>query len=447
MFTDIIRYIIHFLIGSDTSERISDLIGYTSDEASFHRYKIVIRPSGFFDEKVYGSSLSMPVLPLKQIDDIPVLFGEPIIEQKGNVMVVHADIVASAYFLLSRYEEVIRRDMRDEHGRFPGKESLLYRAGFMHRPVVDEYGCLLRNWLAQSGIETDRPPQAFRQINLTHDVDAPFSMRTWRNMVRGIREGRRIPLLLRTKFGPLENDPFYTFPWLLKENEQVRNEIGKEKCFSVFFFKAGGNEFRDKPHYNLYGKDIRALIELLSAYHGMIGLHSSYQAGKNPSLVPTEKAFLERATGRKITMNRHHFLASREPEDMLFLEQAGITDDYTMGYADVAGFRLGTSRPVRWIDVSRKRLSSLLLHPLILMDGTLIGSDYMGLNRQEATAYSKQLIRQVRMHNGEVTILWHNTSATADGGYLRELYHDILEYIKEERDENYNNSRCASAIY
>lgn len=53
-------------------------------------------------------------------------------------------------FLISRYEEMVRRGLRDEHGRFPGKESLPYRAGFLHRPIVDEYRMLLHRWLRQS---------------------------------------------------------------------------------------------------------------------------------------------------------------------------------------------------------------------------------------------------------------------------------------------------------
>ncbi|MDR2920721.1 MAG: polysaccharide deacetylase family protein [Tannerella sp.] len=430
---DIIRYIIQFLVGTDSATGISDLIGYTSDETSFHNYKVIIYPSDFFDQKIYGTAHSMPVLPLKHIDDIPILFGQALVEQKDGRLIVYADIIAGSFFLLSRYEEIIQRNIRDKHGRFPGKESLPFRAGFIHRPVVDEYGRLLRDWLSQVGVNVESPPEVFQRINLTHDVDAPFFMRTWRNIARGIRDKENIRKLLKIKFGPLENDPFYTFPWFLKENEQVQNCFGKELCTSVFFMKAGGNELRDKPRYNLYGKDIKALFKLIANYGGIIGLHSSYQAGRYPDIIPEEKNSLEKAIDTKITANRHHFLASREPEDMAVLEQAGITDDYTMGYADMAGFRLGTSRPVRWIDAGRKRLSSLQLHPLTIMDGTLIGSEYMGLNQQDATLYCQQLIRQTQMHHGELTLLWHNTSAAPGCGYLKELYHDLLEYIKGQK--------------
>lgn len=429
---DIIRYIIQFLVGNESPAGVSDLIGYTSDESSFYKYKIIIFPSGFFDEKIYGTIHSMPALPLKLIDDVPVLFGQPVVEQKDGRLIVYADIIAGSFFLMSRYEETIRRDVRDEHGRFPGKESLPFRAGFMDRPVIDEYGRLLRNWLTQLGVKVGNPKQTFRQINLTHDVDAPFSMRTWRNIARGIKERKNIRKILQTKFGPPENDPYYTFPWLLNKNKQVQNHFGKERCSSIFFFKAGGNEFRDKPRYNLFSRDIRELFKLISASDGVFGLHSSYQAGKCPDIIPEEKIYLEKAVGVEITANRHHFLTLREPEDMLFLEQAGITDDYTMGYADIAGFRLGTCYPVRWIDVTQRRLSSLLLHPLTVMDSTLIESKYMGLSYAEAADCCFNLIRQVEKAGGELSLLWHNSWVTESSGYLRKLYALLIKYLAEK---------------
>lgn len=56
------------------------------------------------------------------------------------------DFVASAYFLMSRYEELLNPE-RDEHGRFPGKVSVPYRNHFIDRPIVDEYSRWLRSHL------------------------------------------------------------------------------------------------------------------------------------------------------------------------------------------------------------------------------------------------------------------------------------------------------------
>lgn len=132
-----IHYIIRFLLGEDISEEIVAAIGYTNNSKHYDRYSIVIIPSGFFTNHIYGTASSLPELPLQEIEGTPLLFGSPLVEQIGDTLVIHADIIASTYFLITRYEEIIQRNVRDEHGRFPGKNSLPYRAGFLHRPIVD----------------------------------------------------------------------------------------------------------------------------------------------------------------------------------------------------------------------------------------------------------------------------------------------------------------------
>ena len=105
----------------------------------------------------------------------------------------------------------------------------------------------------------------------------------------------------------------------------------------------------------------------------------------------------------------------------------------SMGYADVAGFRLGTSYPVRWINPVTRRLSSILLHPLTIMDCTLEEKKYMGLNYEEALAYSLNLIEQVKNTGGELTLLWHNTSAQENtDSYLRKLYSHLLNELAKK---------------
>src|SRR4051812_17139412 len=46
------------------------------------------------------------------------------------------DIFSASFYLVSRYEEMIIKD-RDKFGRFPAKNSLAFRHGFLDKPVVN----------------------------------------------------------------------------------------------------------------------------------------------------------------------------------------------------------------------------------------------------------------------------------------------------------------------
>lgn len=430
MNTQTLDYIKTFLLGDDVSPNLIRTIGYTDDRNEFYRYNVVIVPSGFFSEGVYGTPESIPSLPLEEIDHIPLLFGTPKTRVIGDTLVVYADIIASTYFLITRYEEMVRRNVRDEHGRFPGKESLPYRAGFILHPIVDEYRRLLRHWLRQSGLELPDIRKGIRKVWLTHDVDAPTLYRSWKGLVRSLRDKRGLIRSLKGKFGALEKDPYYTFPRFFELDKELIRLRKKERCEAVYFIRSGGKAPQDKPHYKLNQKDMARLIDSIEREEATIGLHASYLASEQPDNIAKEKAALEQHTVKEIKWNRHHFLAAREPESLDRLEAAGITDDFTMGYADMVGFRLGTCRPVRWINPVNRRLSSLLLHPLTMMDNTMEEKKYMGLSLDEAQMTGLALINHVEDHGGELVLLWHNTSLCEDGeSYLPALYPYLLEQI------------------
>lgn len=429
----ILHYIIRFLVGDDIPRELVETIGYTADPSRFDRYNVVIIPSGFFNEQTYGTPASLPELPLREVQGIPLLFGTPQEEWVGDTWVVHADIIASTYFLISRYEEMMRRGVRDEHGRFPGKESLPHRAGFLHRPIVDEYRLLLYRWLRQSKLHVPELQKQIRRVYLTHDVDAPTLYRTWKGLIRSIRDKRGLYKSLRGKFGTLERDPYYTFPWFFHQNSILQDQIGENRCHSILFIRAGGKSRHDKPFYKLQGQDMQKLFKNAFAHGVSIGLHSSYQAGSDPALIKKEKVWLEENIGKTVRFNRHHFLNCREPEDMDQLEAAGFTDDFTMGYADIPGFRLGTCYPVRWINPITRRLSPLRLHPLIIMDASLEAKKYMGLDYDQAMTYCHKLAEQVTNVGGEMVLLWHNTSVREDSGsYLRKLYTQLLNELAKK---------------
>ncbi len=423
---EVVDYIIRFLLkGNDA---LAARVGYTADVAQFSRYSVVIVPSEFFGESLFGKPCSEPQLPLAEIAGVPILFGAPRIERLGDTLVVYADVVASAFFLLSRYEETLfPTEHRDAHGRFLGRESLLGRAGLLHRPLVDEYADLLLDWLDEAGCHTVRQSPTIAEIYLTHDVDVVERYRHWRGFLGGVVRNLFSPSGLRRICGSLQslqNDPAFTFPWIAAQDAKI------ERAHKLYFIKSAVKQAAlDYPNYNLRGKDFRYLLSFLQKNGGEIGLHTSYFSGENPEFVPHEKSKLEASLGFPITQNRWHYLRTLQPSDFRALVVAGITDDFTVGYADLAGFRLGTSRPVRWIDPMTREVTNLMLHPLTVMDGTLSNADYMGLPEEEAYNCVSTLISVVKKHGGEVVLLWHNTSF-ADGTYHRSLYPKVINMLQ-----------------
>ena len=129
--------------------------------------------------------------------------------------------------------------------------------------------------------------------------------------------------------------------------------------------------------------------------------------------------------------HRSHYLRC-SIDDMQSLINIGITDDFTMMFPDQVGFRLQTTRPVRWINPKTMTLTNLTLHPLTVMDCTLSNTNYMNLNEDEAYFECQRLFEKIHQNAGEVVLLWHNTIIT-DDGYHRSLYPKLLSLLKEQK--------------
>jgi len=184
--------------------------------------------------------------------------------------------------------------------------------------------------------------------------------------------------------------------------------------------------------------DYQQLINYVKRKKVTFGLHISYEAGCNPELITDEKKRLEKAIKSTVNYNRNHFLNNREPEDFEYLIKNDITDDFSMGYADIAGFRLGTCRAVRWINPAKKELTNLHLHHLTVMDVTLSEKRYMYMNAHDAFQYCESLLQTVKKFNGEISLLWHNNSVEKSvKTYHRQLYKNLLNHINqlENHDE------------
>ena len=443
------QYLIDFLVGSlwvqsegdDRFQRRFEAIGYTDDPEQMKLYPIVIIPSGFFKMDVYGTEGSMPTLPLKTWRGIPLLFGEPREEWSadGSQLIIHADLLASTYFLISRYEEMYRRSERDSYGRFPGKSSLPYRAGFLHRPIIDEYGEALRQILLETGIaerhnlRLEERPKTFSRVNLTHDLSRPYNYRGWRSFLRAWLKQKKSPLeAARLSFSADVEDDYFTFPKFLKWDRNTCDSLGRDRSDIFLFIRMPSRHPLDKPYYSLHSLYLRRILSIAAKHKVLLALQCSYAAGHQSELIIKERHQFEKAFRQRPRGLRHNKLTSCEPEDLLQAYVSGFRNDYSMGYADVVGFRLGTCRPVKFINPNTRLLTELILHPLVLRDLTLSDQRYMALEQDEAERIAHDLIRTTARYNGELTLLWHNDLLSQKTHpWHSVLYRSMLRLIEE----------------
>lgn len=443
------QYLIDFLVGSlwvqsegdDRFQRRFEAIGYTDDPEQMKLYPIVIIPSGFFKMDVYGTEESMPTPPLKTWRGIPLLFGEPREEWSadGSQLIIYADLLASTYFLISRYEEMYRRSERDSYGRFPGKSSLPYRAGFLHRPIIDEYGEALRQILLETGIaerhnlRLEERPHTFSRVNLTHDLSRPYNYRGWRSFLRAWLKQKKSPLeAARLSFSADVEDDYFTFPKFLKWDRNTCDSLGRDRSDIFLFIRMPSRHPLDKPYYSLHSLYLRRILSIAAKHKVLLALQCSYAAGHQSELISKERHQFEKAFRQRPRGLRHNKLTSCEPEDLLQAYVSGFRNDYSMGYADVVGFRLGTCRPVKFINPNTRLLTELILHPLVLRDLTLSDQRYMALEQDEAERIAHDLIRTTARYNGELTLLWHNDLLSQKTHpWHSVLYRSMLRLIEE----------------
>lgn len=390
---EIIEYIITFLLyGNKAAVK---QIGYTADKDQWSNYRIVIIPNGHL-----GSQIVMPDLGEIKMECIEVDGNEK------KTWIIRTDIIYNTFFFISRAEELINHQ-RDEHDRFLAKYSILGEQNRLMIPIVDEYARMLMKIL-----DLPLPIPSFSHIYLTHDIDTIAHYRHLRGTIGGILRGQwqKVSASLRE----IHNDPAFTFSWLISHDKKVDDA----KC--IYFAKETLGKGFDYPQYNLVGKDYSIVKHLLKNSDAKIGWHSSYYGAMGD-----EKTRQIDDKTRKI--HRSHYLRC-SINRMQELSDMGVTDDFTMMFPDQVGFRLQTTRAVRWINPKTMRLTNLLLHPLTAMDCTLSNCNYMNLNEDEAYFECQRLFEKVHQNSGEIVLLWHNTSIS-DHGYHRALYPKLLTLL------------------
>jgi hypothetical protein len=377
----------------------------------------------------WHSALGAP-LPAPGAESLPM----PLITPTENGMHVAYDILGLTYWMLSRQEEVGRTDL-DAHGRFPATSSHAYKHGYLERPVVDEWLHILGQVMQRTWPGLSLKRHQF-DTKVSHDVDVPSRYgfcspkALLRNMAKDViqrgdyQSAMLVPWLrLSSKSELHPSDPANNFEWIMDTSERVGLK-------SAFYFICGRTDPQRDADYEPEHPAIRDLMRRIHARGHEIGLHPSYGSYLSPTIIGEEAARLRRIAAEEGIVQdewggRMHYLRWNTPFTMEAWEKAGMAYDSSLGYADHAGFRCGTSFEYPAFDPVQHRALQLRIRPLIAMECSVIEECYMGLGVTEQ-AYEKfyQLKETTRLVGGTFTLLWHNCRFV--NVRERRLYSEIL---------------------
>lgn len=336
------------------------------------------------------------------------------------------DLLAATFFMVSRYEEYLPH-REDQHGRFSASESLAGREGFLDQPVVEQWAIMLKDKFMERYPDCNITARNYRFVQ-TVDIDAAWSylhkgvFRTVTGLGRDlfvrhdIEEVRRRIRVLSHR----EEDPFDSFDYILEARHRAPGST------LIFFVLLADYGEYDKPAFYL-NPHLRELMQHLGDY-AKVGIHPGYDTLDQPEKADIEIKRLESILHRPTIRSRFHFLRLRLPDSYRILLHAGIREDYSMGYADIEGFRAGISTPYPFYDLERDLETELMLQPFCVMDTTL--QKYMKLTPEEGLEHYRRLIDNVRAVGGTFCCIVHNQNLTDLYGWRgwSKTYEAMLDY-------------------
>ncbi len=334
-------------------------------------------------------------------NSIPVLFPD---EGEHDLKF---DLFSAIFFLLSRYEEY-HSYLPDKHDRYRHTESLLFRKGWLKLPLIDLWIQAFKEKLEM--YLGDKIPDAVFSFTPTYDIDIAWSYRNkpfsrlagglFRDLIGGRLSHVKLRLSVHLQ---LANDPFDCFSRLHVLHQQAG-------VHPVYFMLVAGKPSEFDRNNQPQSRAMMSLMRELAA-NGTMGIHPSYFAERD-QLIRKEIRFLEQAVEKEMRKSRQHYIRMRLPDTYHALMDAGIREDYSMGYGTYNGFRAGTGRSFLWYDLSREKITGLLIHPFSFMDSTARFEE--GLSADEAFRQLNQLESELKRLGSQLITVFHNFSLGTD---------------------------------
>ena len=338
-------------------------------------------------------------------EDLVVIFGNDEFE-KGNDLVCGFDLFASAFFMLTRWEEMVS-GVRDEHDRFPDQEALAVRFGFHHKPVVNEYVEFIRDALLHLGLKQPMKVRKFLPF-ITHDIDELYRYQKFSRVMRALAgdliRRRSISSFLNTLRDSMairagrKPDNYDTFDMLM--------DLSEAHGLTSHFYFIPGEPGEPDVRYSIGDKRVYEVVKTIKQRGHRVGMHASYSSYNDPGQFASEVDRMKKMDP-EIEGGRQHYLRFKNPETFRLWADHHLGYDSTLGYSGDGGFRTGCCYPYPVFDLKNRRALDLMEKPVTVMEVGLrkkINSPGQFLER---IAY---YVDTVKKYNGEFVLVWHNSS-------------------------------------
>lgn len=344
------------------------------------------------------------------------------------------DIFAATFYLLSRYEEYLPHQ-KDMYGRYAHENSLAFKEGFLNIPLVNIWIEDFKRTLTKKfpslnthlQIDTGTP---FTFVP-TYDIDEAFAfknkglVKTIGGIAKSVVNGEWS--MVKDRIATLQNkkeDPYDAYGWMDKLHTQKNLQ-------PIYFFHVAGKKGKYDKNIPPSHPAMQQLIKQHAEKYP-IGIHPSWASGDEHGLLNDEIKTLESISGKKVTFSRQHYIRFTLPYTFQRLIAAGITDDYSMGYGSINGFRASVASPFYWYDLKKEQPTGLLLHPFCFMEAnSFFEQKYLP---QRAYEEMMNYYNTVKVVNGTMITIWHNSflgSHKLFAGW-RDVYEEFVRQVSGE---------------
>ena len=335
-------------------------------------------------------------------------------DEKNNIIYVNADLIKTAFFLLSRIHE--NETELDHLNRFQAKYSLLDDVTV---PLVNEYFRLLHelvikiiNKEGKTDINSTYywPNNAPYAVCLTHDVDNVYKWWPKKILSFVFKEGKISELI-----HSLGKGEYWNFDKIL----DIESNYGFK---STFFFLTAKKDL--KPRYKL--SKLSKVIKKLEINGWEVGLHTGFKSFNDSSKLYIEKKKLEKILGKKVEGLRNHYLRMDIPKTWSIQSEIGFIYDTTLGFRETVGFRSGYCFPHYLYDFANEKKLDIIELPMTIMDSALLLSEKPKIE-------FKNILENVKRFNGLLVLNWHQCSFDKkDYSDRLEMYKYILKILKKD---------------